>query len=231
MAAKEEPNQNIKEKKLSLGKQCAVWRCESRGLVEFEGSRISSALSFFSFPKDLKMKKIWCNRIKCQDGMYNFRVTKSTRVCEKHFADSDVYRPPGGVKKRLKDGAKPTLHENTSTNIIRIRKASVDRLSPIKKFRAAKNEQTYESENTDDDVNVSFNIEIPEISDDKVLNNNKEVVENILAEQEKEHLQEENEQLRTQLSDIKKQIFTVKLKIMKHVLASDKSWFSFYSNF
>ena len=67
-------------------------------------------------------------------------------------------------------------------------------------------------------MNVSFNIEIQEISDDNVLNN-KEVVENILAEQEKEneHLQEENEQLRTQLSDIKKQIFTVKLRFMEHV--------------
>lgn len=36
--------------------------------------------------------------IKRQDGKDGFKITDSTR---KHFEPSDIYRPPGGTKKRL----------------------------------------------------------------------------------------------------------------------------------
>ena len=60
--------EKVKQYKPSLGKQCAAWGCDGRGLVEFEGQRISSAISFFTFPKDPGMRKVWCNRIKRVDG-------------------------------------------------------------------------------------------------------------------------------------------------------------------
>lgn len=38
-------------------KQSAAWRCDSIGLVKFEGHRISSSISFFKFPKDIGSEK------------------------------------------------------------------------------------------------------------------------------------------------------------------------------
>ena len=83
----------------SLGIQCASYGCYSREYKIEIGQRIRTGISMFLIPKDAR--KLWCNLIKHQEGKDGFKITHSTRICEKHFEPSDIYRPPGGTKKRL----------------------------------------------------------------------------------------------------------------------------------
>ncbi|XP_057296171.1 uncharacterized protein LOC130625115 [Hydractinia symbiolongicarpus] len=119
--------------RVNFVRNSAAWGCNNRSLVEFENELISSTISFFKFPKDSGTRKVWCSRIKRIDGQDNFRVTSHTVLCEKHFAKSDIIKAPGGTRRRLRDGAKPTLFENVED--FSKRKAPVNRPSPRKKFR------------------------------------------------------------------------------------------------
>ena len=67
---------------------------------------------------------MWCNKIKRQDGKDGFRVNESTRVCEKHFESFKIYRPPGGTRWRLIDGARPLLHRWNSFSLGRNKRKS-----------------------------------------------------------------------------------------------------------
>ena len=102
------------------------------------GERKSSRISLFNFPRELSSRKLWCNLIKQQDGLDRFHIMKNTKICEKHFDVSVIYRPPGGTRKRLLDGAKPSLHSwnNFGVNVNK-RKTPTTRPSPIKKCRVA----------------------------------------------------------------------------------------------
>jgi len=57
---------------------CAVETCSMR-------SGRDKGVCMFRFPKDPKLKKTWV--IKCRRE--NYVVTKHSKVCEKHFEDSD----------------------------------------------------------------------------------------------------------------------------------------------
>lgn len=92
-----------------MEKQCAAWGCFSRGLIDKDGEKVTSGITFFKFPNDKDLKKLWCSRIKRVDGRDNFKVTKSTVLCDKHFHTDDIIRPCGGTRKRLKKDAKPFL--------------------------------------------------------------------------------------------------------------------------
>ena len=92
----------------------------------------------FQIPSDPVIRRQWCNLIKRQDGKDGFKITESTRVCEKHFEPSMVYRPPGGTRKRLLEHAKPILHSWNcfrKNNESSKRSAPKQRLSPRKKLR------------------------------------------------------------------------------------------------
>ena len=65
---------------------------------------------FFRFPKNNVDINVWCNLIKRQNNRYNFSVTPSHRVCGKHFEENFLFKPPGGTRTRLLQGAKPVLH-------------------------------------------------------------------------------------------------------------------------
>ncbi|XP_031559516.1 THAP domain-containing protein 11-like, partial [Actinia tenebrosa] len=73
-------------------------------------SRYNPALSFHRFPKDATLRSAWITKVRRDEGPY-FKITHSTRVCLKHFLDSD-YRPPNNSGKRLlKAGVVPTMFD------------------------------------------------------------------------------------------------------------------------
>ena len=74
-------------------------------------------LASFVFPKNNQKGMfgvIWSN----EERIKMVSVSKSTRVCEKHFFPEKIYRPLGGTRKRLLQGARPILHPwNNFTSI------------------------------------------------------------------------------------------------------------------
>ena len=66
-------------------------------------------------------------------------------MCEKHFLPEKIYRPLGGTRKRLIQGARPVLHPwNNFTFIEKHRKEPLRR-SPRKKVKVAGcSEQQYD---------------------------------------------------------------------------------------
>ncbi|XP_066918664.1 THAP domain-containing protein 1-like [Clytia hemisphaerica] len=128
--------------KPTLGRQCAAWGCYNKGLKEGEGGeRVPSELSFFTFPEDKDRLSLWCSRIKRVNGKDNFKVTKATTLCEKHFRTEDIHRPPGGTRKRLKDKktvvpylTEEEAFEASSSNPNKRKKPTL-RPSPRKKYR------------------------------------------------------------------------------------------------
>ena len=90
------------KKAQSQGKQCAAMHCFSREYMIINRERVSTNLKIFSFPiKDRARINQWCNLIKRGNNKDIFIVSKHTKICEKHFEDKCIYRPPGGTKSRL----------------------------------------------------------------------------------------------------------------------------------
>lgn len=85
----------------SLGKECVSFGCSNRNYNP-DGS--PSSFSFFKFPTKNPSRNVWCNLVKRQHGRDGFKVTESTVICDQHFKESDIYRPPGGSRRRLKKG-------------------------------------------------------------------------------------------------------------------------------
>ena len=84
------------------------------------------------------MTKRWENK----DG---FRISKSTRVREKHFLPEKMYRPPGGTQKRLIQGARPILHPWNNFTLIEKHRKELLRQSPRKRVKVAdSSEQQYD---------------------------------------------------------------------------------------
>ena len=54
----------------SSGKQCAIYGCFNRSYIIENGQRKPSGLSFFYFPKNKAEKSMWCDLIKCKDGIW-----------------------------------------------------------------------------------------------------------------------------------------------------------------
>lgn len=193
-----------KQRTKSLGKQCAAWGCDNTGLVEFEGERISTATSFFTFPKDVGERKVWCSRIKRVDGKDNFRVTNHTVLCEKHFSKTDIIRPPGGTLRRLKKGARPVLFETMVKDDSSRRKPPVDRPSPRKKFRNSVSE-----------------IAQPEPEMD-VFEDNFFTVDSSTQTEKSADLQKQISMLIEENKTLKANTSTVKCKFVEQVLLSDQ---------
>ena len=108
-------------KRLSYGHQCAAFGCFNRSYAFEDGKWVPTGICCFKFPEEPSEKTVWCNKIKRQDGKDGFRVNESTRVCEKHFESCKIYRPPGGTRWRLIDGARPLLHGWNSLSLEKIK--------------------------------------------------------------------------------------------------------------
>ena len=75
---------------------CCVPECTKKGYREEDGTKVS----FFKFPIENPMKKKWLHAIRRDEGQY-FNVTKSTRVCSRHFREGDIQKSLSG-KNELK---------------------------------------------------------------------------------------------------------------------------------
>ena len=102
---------------------CCVPECTKKGYREEDGTKVS----FFKFP----MKKKWLHAIRRDEGKY-FKVTKSTRVCSRHFREGDIKKSLSG-KNELKDGVVPSVFPWIRTSP-RKRKEPMDTLKrPLRK--------------------------------------------------------------------------------------------------
>ena len=108
----------------STGLQCAPFNCYSCIYNFIDHVRVPTKISFFCFPQE-------------QSERNGFRISKSTRECEKHFLPEKIYIPPGGTRKRLIQGASPVLHPwNNFTFTEKHRKEPLRRY-PRKKVKIA----------------------------------------------------------------------------------------------
>ena len=78
-------------------------------------------------------------KIRWKDG---FNVRSSTQVCMKHFTSESTYRPPGGTRRRLLKGTRPTLHTRNSfgSEVEARSKAPAIRVSPRKRYQISYSE-------------------------------------------------------------------------------------------
>ena len=65
--------------------QCASFNCYSYSYSFNDHVRVSTKISFFCFPREQSERNAWYNLIKRRENKDGFRISKSIRVCEKHF--------------------------------------------------------------------------------------------------------------------------------------------------
>ena len=92
----------------STGLQCALFNCYSYSYNFNDHVRVPTKISFFCFPREQSERNVWCNLIKRRENKDGFRISKSIRVCEKHFLPEKIYRPPGGIYSEKIDPASYT---------------------------------------------------------------------------------------------------------------------------
>ena len=212
----------MSSKQQSQGRQCVAMDCFSREYKILEGQRVATGIKLFSFPlKDKGRVLQWCNLIKRQNNRDNFKITKETKVCEKHFPKEFLYRPPGGTRTRLLEGAKPTLHHwnNFGTAVDSSSSIPSKRKSPKKRLRLE-----IEPKELDDDANtIQDDLPLPfsEYDADFTVNEQTDLSETIKA------LKAENERLKFQLNETQAELISVKttsseLPIITTIKSSDK---------
>ncbi|XP_064483121.1 uncharacterized protein LOC135395967 [Ornithodoros turicata] len=67
-----------------------------------------SKVSFLGFPSDPAVKRKWIVAIRRDEGKF-FSVSQHTKVCSKHFADTDFYASYASGIRLLKEGAVPGI--------------------------------------------------------------------------------------------------------------------------
>jgi len=92
---------STKKSSSSFGKECVVFGCSNQEYNP-DGSRSKS--HFFKFPSKNPARTIWCNLVKQQHGRDGFKVSQNTVICDQHLLKTEIYRPPGGARSRLKQG-------------------------------------------------------------------------------------------------------------------------------
>lgn len=222
----------------SLGRECAAYGCSARDYYFENEEKIRSDTTFFLFPSEPSRKQVWCSLIKRQDGRDGFKVTKNTVVCEKHFEEQMIYRPPGGTKKRLLPDAKPNIHAwNDGTK--KARKEPTFRPSPKKKFREPKtldDSMTVENEPSELDI---IKAELQQIKDENTFlkqYNTQQIqrYNKLISEQSDKvkNLETQNNDQKCFIKDLElqNQSFSVKSEFMGHVLKSDESC-NYYTGF
>ncbi|CAN7976969.1 unnamed protein product [Ixodes persulcatus] len=83
---------------------CCVPLCNQRGSIDPSGNKVS----YHDFPRDAAMHKKWIVVIRRDEGPY-CKVTKSTKVCSKHFRSCDFIPGVASGNSLLRDTAFPTV--------------------------------------------------------------------------------------------------------------------------
>ena len=143
----------------STGLQCASFNCYSYSYNIIDHVRVLTKISFLCFPQEQSERNAWCNLIKRRENKDGFRISKSTRVCEKHFLPEKIYRPPGDTRKRLIQGGRSALHPQNNFTFIKKHRKELLRPSPRKNVRVADcSEQQYDVQQdlfeTDDNIQL-----------------------------------------------------------------------------
>lgn len=106
-------------RKMSTGLKISSFNCYSYNYYFIDQVRVPTEISF-CFPQDLlSERKACCNLIKQRKNKDGFRISKSTRMCEKHFFPEKVYRSPWGTSKRLILGARLILKPWNNFNLMK----------------------------------------------------------------------------------------------------------------
>lgn len=210
----------------SAGMQCVSYGCFSYSYKFLpNGERISSDISFFTFPKDPAERKVWCSLIKRANNKDGFTISSSTRVCERHFPPDQIHRPPGGTRKRLVTGARPTLHTWNEYSIGSKRKEPTHRPSPRKRFRSP---STSESDNIQADGDIpAYNSSAEESTSSENINNlfgtEQETENHDQGVEDLSYYINEIQRLKDQITILTKQNSVNKrTEFIDHVLSSDE---------
>ena len=143
----------------STGLQCASFNCYSYSYNFIDHVRVPTKNSFFCFPQEQSERDAWCYLIKRSENKDGFRISKSIRVCEKHFLPENICRPPGGTRKRLTQGAWLILHPWNNFKLIEKHRKEPLRWSPRKKVREAdcsEQQDDVQQDLFDTDDNIQF---------------------------------------------------------------------------
>ena len=206
------------ERRNSLGVQCAAYGCFSREYHVVNGERQRTGLSFFSFPlKDVGRLKKWCSLIRRQNNRDGFVVGKHTRLCEKHFEAEFVYRPPGGTRIRLLQGALPSRHPWNDVTHKPKRKAPTFRSSPQKKCRIQPEQSEDESVSETEALPLCVNTAHDESIDKPNVN--------VMYEEIIKQLKAENSRLKTSVEEITREncILKSEHQLVEQIKSSDET--------
>ncbi len=140
------------KKKRNRSKQsCCVPDCNTPGYVIED----NKSVTFHVLPKDEKLLKIWIVKIKRDIGPL-FQVTHHTKICSRHFTDSD-FRITFGGKKYIKPSAVPSIfmRESRSSYQSRTTKNSTSLISDSSSSLSISSDETIPAPiDTDDAVSV-----------------------------------------------------------------------------
>ena len=119
-----------------MPKNCCVPHCKKKTYVE-EGRKIS----YFKFPKGNNLFDEWIRAIRRDVGRH-FTVNDNTRVCSRHFKDTDFKVSRTGIRS-LCDRAVPSIFHWKTASLKK-------RKSPVKSRNIVQ-----DSDSTDSDVNTA----------------------------------------------------------------------------
>ncbi|CAN7939734.1 unnamed protein product, partial [Ixodes hexagonus] len=93
---------------------CYVPLCKQSKIKESNGNKVS----FHRFPKDAIVYKKWIISIRRDEGP-EFQVRKSTKLCSKHFHESDFIPSVVSGRKLLRDTAVPSVFSFSKEKTVR----------------------------------------------------------------------------------------------------------------
>ncbi|XP_037526404.1 peroxynitrite isomerase THAP4-like [Rhipicephalus sanguineus] len=121
---------------------CCVPLCNQRGVTDSDGNKVS----FHRFPRDPATYKKWIIAIKRDEGTH-FQVTKSTKVCSKHFKECDYIPGVASAYGLLRDTAVPSVFSFAKE--IKVRKPPKQRAQQMTNTAAKRPRQAPSSQGPD----------------------------------------------------------------------------------
>jgi hypothetical protein len=97
-------------------------------------------VNFFRFPKDQKLRKVWCSRMGRASCVNEFKVyspNKNSRLCSLHFEENQFTHSSaflesigykGSFRRTLKTDAVPTIFPATVNKLLQVRRHSSEAL-------------------------------------------------------------------------------------------------------
>ncbi|XP_072387136.1 THAP domain-containing protein 2-like [Diabrotica undecimpunctata] len=113
---------------------CSALNCTQR-------QKTGTDISFHGFPKDSSLQKKWIIAIRRE----NFKPTKSSKICSKHFTADSFITSGWSSKKQLKKDAVPSIFDfpNILIKQVKTRKFSVKRETVSDKTTCSKRENIH----------------------------------------------------------------------------------------